>query len=366
MTQPGPTGNHHAIKQLVYPYGETLVAQGATLEVAPGVYWIRMPLPFALDHINLWLLRDQLDGQEGWTIIDCGITNDLTKSCWESIFANHLQGLPILRVLVTHMHPDHIGLAHYLCERWQVGLWISMSDFLMAQWLRSKEGGAAIGSAPGSGGTADHYARHGLQHAEDLERIRSRADYYSRLVPEVPKRYRRIMDGDHIQIGKRDWIVSMGYGHAPEHATLYCATLGIFISGDMVLPRISTNVSVYDADPDANPLDLYLRSIDRWRSLPAETLVLPSHGKPFVGLHERIEQLHEHHRARLSETVMACQEPQTAYEIVPVLFRRPLDNHQLSFAMGEAIAHLNYLWHQKILQRSLGADGIWRFCALST
>lgn len=366
MTQPSPTSTDLASKQLSYPCGETLVAQGEAMELAPGIHWIRMPLPFALDHINLWLLRDRLDGRDGWTIVDCGIANDHTKSCWESIFANHLQGLPILRVLVTHMHPDHIGLAHYLCKRWNVPLWISMTDFLMAQWLSSREGGAAIGTQPGSGGAADLYARHGLQGSDDLDRIRSRADYYSRLVPEVPKRYRRIMDGDHIQIGDRDWVVSMGYGHAPEHATLYCKSLGVFISGDMVLPRISTNVSVYDADPEANPLDLYLRSLDRWRSLPADTLILPSHGKPFQGLHTRIEQLHLHHRARLEETVAACQEPRTAYELIPVLFKRPLDNHQLSFAMGEAIAHLNYLWHQGVLRRSLSEDGIWRFYAIPT
>lgn len=362
MTQASLSSNHHAATQLTYPYGETLVEAGQTMELVPGVYWIRMPLPFALDHINLWLLRDQIAGQNGWTVIDCGITSDQTKADWESIFANHLQGLPILRVLVTHMHPDHIGLAHFLCERWQAPLWISMSDFLTAQWLSSKEGGAAVGASSGSGGAADHFARHGLVGAEDLERIRSRSDYYSRLVPKVPRRYRRIMEGDEIAIGDRIWKVSMGYGHAPEHATLYCADLDTFISGDMVLPRISTNVSVYDADPDADPLGLYLSSLDQWLLLPADTLVLPSHGKPFQGLHFRIEQLNEHHRARLSETLNACQSPKNAFEMIPILFRRQLDNHQLSFAMGEAIAHLNYLWHQKKLKRLPCEDGIWRFC----
>jgi glyoxylase-like metal-dependent hydrolase (beta-lactamase superfamily II) len=364
MTQVDPLP-HHPESQLIYPYGETLAEAGQTMEIAPGIYWIRMPLPFALNHINLWLLKDRVADQEGWTIIDCGITNDETKILWESIFANHLQGLPILRVLVTHMHPDHIGLAHFLCERWQAPLWVSMSDFLMAQWLSSKEGGVAIGASSGSGGAADHYARHGLLGSEDLERIRSRSDYYSRLVPQVPRRYRRIMEGDEVQIGDHRWKVSMGYGHAPEHATLYCSTLNIFISGDMVLPRISTNVSVYDVDPDADPLGLYLRSLDQWLSLPLDAFVLPSHGKPFKGLHTRIKQLHEHHRDRLSETLDACQSPKHAFEIIPVLFRRKLDNHQLSFAMGEAIAHLNHLWHRRKLQRLLCEDGIWRFCVVS-
>ena len=363
MTQTNPLSQ--PASPLIYPYGETLVEAGHTMEIAPGIYWIRMPLPFALDHINLWLLKDRIADQDGWTVIDCGITNDETKTHWESIFAKYLHGLPILRVLVTHMHPDHIGLAHFLCERWKAPLWVSMSDFLMAQWLSSKEGGVAVGASSGSGGAADHYARHGLVGTEDLERIRSRSDYYSRLVPQVPRRYRRIMEGDEVQIGDHRWKVSMGYGHAPEHATLYCTKLNIFISGDMVLPRISTNVSVYDADPDADPLGLYLRSLEQWLSLPVDALVLPSHGKPFKGLHSRIEQLHEHHRARLSETLEACQTPKHAFEIIPVLFRRKLDNHQLSFAMGEAIAHLNYLWHQKKLRRSLCEDGIWRFCAAS-
>lgn len=364
MTPASPLSKHFAENQLTYPFGETLVEAGQIMEIFPGIYWIRMPLPFALDHINLWLLRDRIDGCDGWTVIDCGITSDETKAHWESIFANQLQGLPILRVLVTHMHPDHIGLAHFLCERWKAPLWISMSDFLMAQWLSSKEGGTAVGANVGSGGAADHYSRHGLIGVDDLERIRSRSDYYSRLVPQVPRRYRRIMEGDEIRIGEHVWKISMGYGHAPEHATLYCAELGIFISGDMVLPRISTNVSVYDADPDADPLGLYLSSLDQWKVLPENTFILPSHGKPFRGLHFRITQLHEHHRARLAETLEACQSPKHAFEIIPVLFRRKLDNHQLGFAMGEAIAHLNHLWHQKKLQRLLCEDGIWRFCAI--
>ena len=363
MTQPSLTNSHSAGNAMAYPFGDTLVEPGKTMEIGPGIFWIRMPLPFALDHINLWLLRDQFNGREGWTIIDCGITSAETKQSWEAIFAEYLDGLPILRVLVTHMHPDHIGLAHFLCERWQVPLWISMSDFLTAQWLSSKEGGAKVGATPGGGGTADHYERHGLKDADDLERIRSRSDYYSRLVPEVPKRYRRIMAGDRIRIGTHDWEVSMGYGHAPEHATFYCSALNIFISGDMVLPRISTNVSVYDADPDANPLDLYLKSLNQWRTLPQDVLVLPSHGKPFTGLHARVDQLHDHHRARLDDTLEACKEPRSAYELIPVLFKRQLDNHQLSFAMGEAIAHLNYLWHQGSLRRSFCEGGVWRFSA---
>jgi glyoxylase-like metal-dependent hydrolase (beta-lactamase superfamily II) len=153
----------------------------------------------------------------------------------------------------------------------------------------------------------------------------------------------------------------MGYGHAPEHASLYCKELGVFISGDMLLPRISTNVSVYDAEPDADPLGLYLDSLERYLSLPKNTLVLPSHGKPFVGLKPRIAQLKAHHDERLAETLGACEKPATARELVPVLFKRELDIHQLTFAMGEAIAHLNYLLRRGKLHRQLCEDGVLRF-----
>ena len=349
---------------LHYPLGNDLPDLGGTLQVAPGVLWLRMRLPFALDHINLWLLRDTLDGIDGWTIVDCGIANEETKNAWEQVFASQLEELPVLRVIVTHMHPDHVGLAQWLCERWHVPLWISMTDYLSAQWLSHKEGGAAVGASAGSGGSADHFQRHGLSTPADLAKIRTRSNYYSNMVPGVPRQYRRIVDGEFISIGGRTWQVIMGYGHAPEHACLYCQELGLMISGDMVLPRISTNVSVYDAEPDGDPLGLFLDSLDKLNALPAETLILPSHGKPFTGMRQRIAELKAHHDARLAETMIACQEPVTAREIVPILFRRELDLHQMTFAMGEAIAHLNYLLRRGKLSRQLCDDGVLRFCAL--
>jgi glyoxylase-like metal-dependent hydrolase (beta-lactamase superfamily II) len=344
-----------------YPLGDTLPIPGDTVEVAQGVFWLRMRLPFALDHINLWLLRDEIDGVQGWTIVDCGIANDETRATWEQIFSTQLQGLPVLRVLVTHMHPDHIGLSQWLCERWNAPLWISMTDFLTAQWLSHKEGGAAVGALAGGGGSADHFQKHGLSTPEDLEKIRARSSYYSNMVPGVPRQYRRIVDGEMILIGGRHWQVIMGYGHAPEHASLSCQELGVLISGDMLLPRISTNVSVYDADPEADPLGLYLASLDRYLPLPDNTLVLPSHGKPFTGMKPRIGQLKAHHDERLAETMTACKKPANAREIVPVLFKRELDIHQMTFAMGEAIAHLNYLLRRGKLRRQLCEDGVLRF-----
>ncbi|HYD77344.1 MBL fold metallo-hydrolase [Ramlibacter sp.] len=347
--------------QLNYPMGDALPPPGRTLDIAPGVRWIRMALPFALDHINLWLLRDELDGRPGWTVVDCCITRDEAKAQWEEVFTSSLDGLPVLRVMVTHMHPDHIGLAHWLCQRWTTAehtcrLWISATDFNAAR--------VASQSTTGFGGAAaaDFFASHGLSDPESIDKIRARASYYPSMVPDVPRSFRRLQDGDTVRIGGRDWQCIAGHGHAPEHISLFSPELKVLISGDMVLPRISTNISVYDVEPESNPLQLFLASIDRLRRLPEVTLVLPSHGKPFTGLHRRIEQLHEHHRERLADVLQACAErPRTAAEMLPVLFKRKLDLHQTTFAMGEAVAHLHALWYEGLLRRERGGDGVWRF-----
>jgi glyoxylase-like metal-dependent hydrolase (beta-lactamase superfamily II) len=346
---------------LSYPFGDTLPGPGTCLEVAPGVRWLRMALPFALDHINLWLLRDEQDGVDGWTIVDCGISNDTTRVNWERVFEHELQGLPVLRVIVTHMHPDHIGLAHWLCERWstpqrECRLWISATDWNAARMASQATTGFGGDSA------ARFFARHGLADPEALDKVRARSNYYASMVPQVPQRFRRLMDGLVLDIGGRGWRCIAGYGHAPEHIALYSAEAGVLISGDMVLPRISTNVSVIDIEPEADPLPLYLRSIGALRALPAATLVLPSHGKPFRGLHERIGQLEEHHEARYADVLASCRETaQSAADLLPVLFRRRLDLHQTTFAMGEAIAHLHALAFAGRLRPEPGSDGVLRY-----
>ncbi|WP_298927499.1 MBL fold metallo-hydrolase [uncultured Ramlibacter sp.] len=353
-------------QQLHYPLGDSLPGQGDALDVAPGIKWIRMGLPFALDHINLWLLRDEIaapDGSgaalQGWTIVDCCITHDAAKAQWEQIFASQLEGLPVLRVLVTHMHPDHIGLAHWLCARWNAPLWISATDYNAAR-LGSQ-------STTGFGGpsAADFFAAHGLTDPETQKQIRARTSYYPGMVPAVPPSFHRMQDGDTVVIGGRGWRCISGYGHAPEHIALYCDALKVLISGDMMLPRISTNVSVYDVEPESNPLKAFLDSIDKFSPLPADTLTLPSHGKPFTGLHTRITQLHEHHRDRLAEVLQACAgAPQSAADMLPVLFKRALDLHQTTFAMGESVAHLHMLWFEGKLRRTKDAQGVWRFSAV--
>lgn len=349
---------HPLEAQLHYPLGDALPAPGQALSVAPGVKWLRMSLPFALNHVNLWLLRDEIEGRAGWTVVDCCISSDAAKAQWEQVFANELEGLPILRVIVTHMHPDHIGLASWLCQRWDVALWISATDFNLAR----------IGSegASGFGGdsAAAFFAAHGLNDAASVEKIRGRVNYFKTLVPAVPRHFRRLMDGDVLSIGAHRWTCISGYGHAPEHISLHCEALGVLIGGDMMLPRISTNVSVYDQEPESNPLKLFLDSIDKFRSLDRETLTLPAHGKPFTGLHQRIAQLHAHHAERLAEVMAACsQRPGSAADMLPVLFKRALDLHQTTFAMGESVAHLHALWFEGRLTRSRGADGVFRFAA---
>jgi glyoxylase-like metal-dependent hydrolase (beta-lactamase superfamily II) len=221
-------------------------------------------------------------------------------------------------------------------------------------------------STTGFGGeaAARFFALHGLTDPTAQAKVRARSNYYSGMVPAVPERYRRMMDGVTLDIGGTTWRCIAGYGHAPEHIALYDAARGVLISGDMVLPRISTNVSVIDLEPEANPLELYLASIARLRQLPPDTLVLPSHGKPFVGLHTRIDQLVAHHDARLSDALAACRaRPCSATDLLPVLFQRALDLHQTTFAMGESIAHLHLLAARGLLRAEPGADGVMRFAA---
>jgi glyoxylase-like metal-dependent hydrolase (beta-lactamase superfamily II) len=341
--------------QLAYPFGDTLPAPGTLQQVVPGLSWLRMPLPFALDHINLWLLEDEREGVTGWSAVDTGVATDVTRANWEQVFANGMAGAPLVRVFATHCHPDHVGLSGWLCDRFDAPFVTTAGEFGFARMMAA--------SLPGVDGTAalPHFQRHGLTDPAMLDQMASRRNYYPSLVPSVPTAYTRLQDGQQVRIGGTAWRVITGFGHSPEHASLYSETLQVLISGDMVLPRISTNVSVFAIEPEGNPLQQYLDSLDKFADLPPDTLVLPSHGRPFRGLHTRIEQLRTHHKERLAEVVAACAVPQSAVDIVPVMFRRPLDAHQLSFALGEALAHLHKLWTDGILKRVTGADRIIRF-----
>jgi len=341
--------------QLAYPFGDTIPAPGALHDIVPGLRWARMPLPFALDHINLWLLEDAFDGRAGWTLVDTGAGTDATRAAWEQVLETPLAGQPLVRIVATHCHPDHVGLSGWLCERFAAPFWTTTGEFgfmrMMAAALPGVDGPSAI----------PHFERHGLLDPAMLEQMRSRRNYYPSLVPAVPQAYTRLQDGQQVTIGGRTWRVITGFGHSPEHASLYCAELNVLLSGDMVLPRISTNVSVFAVEPEGNPLQLYLDSLDKFADLPDDVLVLPAHGKPFRGLHTRIAQLRDHHAARLAEVLEACVTPVSAAEIVPLMFRRPLDAHQLGFALGEALAHLHKLWRDGQCRRIHCNSGIIRF-----
>ena len=325
-------------------------APADVVTVAPGIGWLRMPLPFQLNHINLWLLEDGA----GWTIVDTGVGLDDTRAFWERVFATRLGGRPVHRVLVTHFHPDHMGNAGWLTARWKSDLWCTQAEWLYAQLAWRSRGAADFEPR------LAHYRRHGCG-PEDLVQLGRRGNHYPGLVPEVTPEFRRIREGDSLAIGKRTFRVRTVRGHAPEHACLWDEAGGVLISGDQVLPKITTNVSVWPEQPWANPLRLYLDSLARFRPLPADALVLPSHGLPFRGLHARLDALRAHHDARLAETLDALGEPRAAAELLPVLFRRALDTHQLSFAIGEALAHLRLLEDEGRAVRVVDADGVYRF-----
>ena len=283
-----------------YPFA-TPPAAGETFEVSPGIHWLRMPLPFALNHINLWLLEDNA----GWTIVDTGFALDTVKECWQQILSRLVstaRGGKIVRIIVTHFHPDHLGLAAWLQERTGAPVCMTVGEYLTAHAVWHEVGGH--GNQP----MLQQFRAHGLD-ADRCAALERRSGGYNRGVPSLPTHYQRLFGGDQVAIGGHRWQVRIGFGHSPEHAALYCAELGVLISGDMLLPKISTNVSVFAVTPLADSLGDYLQSIDHYRELPAETLVLPSHGLPFHGIENRVNALHAHHQERLQVLEEHCTTP---------------------------------------------------------
>ena len=359
----------NTVSPLHYPLGDHMPPIGQATEVAAGVYWLRMGLPFALDHINLWLLRDRLSDpqnpqrmREGWTVVDCGIDNPATREAWRQVEAQVMQGLPVLRVIVTHMHPDHVGLAHWLCERWQAPLWMGITEYQAAKLASSSPSG--LGSAP----ALRFFAQHGWNREDDLKIVQQHMNHYAEMVPAVPATHVRLRHDMPVRIGDRIWQCVSGLGHSPEHMALFCASDRLFISGDMLLPSISSNVSVYAQEPESDPLTWFLQSLHEMQQLlPEGCLVLPSHGRPFKGLRTRVAQLQSHHAERLDELLLACSaKPCSAHDALPVLFKRPLNQQQMAFAMGEAVAHLHALWHAGKVLRHLDSDGVYRFQTATT
>ena len=316
---------------LHFPY-EHPPATGHALEVAPGIHWLRLPLPFALDHINVWLLEES----DGWTLVDTGIGLAEMRDTWEATFGSVLEGRPIRRIVVTHYHPDHIGQAAWLARHFGAPVFITAGEIAAArliQGLDDAEAGRRI---------ADLYRLHGLD-AERADALERRGNAYRKVVAELPEAVEIIADGDRLELGGRRWEVIVGRGHAPEHACLASEDGELLISGDQVLPRISSNVSVRPGAEGEDPLADYLESLERLRRVPETARVLPSHGRVFHGLHPRTRALARHHAVHLQALMEACATPKSAADVLGVLFDRELDGHAILFAMGESIAHLNHL-----------------------
>jgi len=324
---------------------------GRLTEVAPGISWLRMPLPFALDHINLWVLED---GSDGMALVDCGVSDDITRTLWTELFDGPLHGRRATRLIATHFHPDHIGLAGWLTERLDVELTTTLSEWLFGRmlWLETGDDYAS--------NQADFYRRLGLDPAF-CDDVGQSGNTYRCRIDAVPPRFEAIGEDDILTIGGRNWRAIIGGGHSPEHLCLYCAEAGVLISGDQVLPRISPIVGVWPQQPDEDPLTAFLDSLARLRCLPEDTLVLPSHGLPFLGLHSRIDDLAAHHAERLERTCESVVTPATVAEVMRVLFPRSMEPHQLVFAAGETMAHLSHLARQGEIVRETGPNGVWTY-----
>lgn len=335
--------------ELDYPFSDPPAA-GTLCCVATGIHWLRLGLPWRLDHINLWLLDDAA----GPVLVDTGLGDEATRTAWGHWLASALQGLS--RILITHYHPDHLGNAAWLAARTGAPIAMALGELLLAH--------AVWAQLPGFDAQAmlAQFRSHGLSE-ELLTRLAGRGNIYPRGVPELPAQIQRLSDGDELHIGGRRWHAISGQGHSPEHLAFHCAEAGVLIAGDMLLPRISTHVSVAPALPEEDAVGRYLASVQRFASLPEDTLVLPAHGLPFRGLHARIGQLLAHHAERDARMCAALQQPAHAAGLLDTLFQRRLDAHQLMFAMSEAIAHLNHATAGGRLRRLVSPEGLIRYQA---
>ncbi len=333
---------------LQFPFPEP-PAPGQVIAVAPGVLWARIALPFRLDHVNIYLIEDG----DGYAVIDTGIGDEATRAAWLALTAGPLAGKRLTRLVVTHYHPDHIGLAGWLCERFDIPLLTSQTSYL---------GCLNISLSPGAAEAPvyrDFYQRHGLS-AEVTQVVSTLGHGYLRMVTPLPPVFTRVVAGDVLDIGGRAFHVLSGDGHAPEQLMLHCPEAKIFLAADQVLAKITPNISVWAVDPQGDPLGLYLRSLRALSAaIPPETLVLPGHQLPFRGLQARCAELADHHGERCRLIAEACrQRPHSVAELVPVMFHRPLDPHQLSFAFSEVFAHVNAMLRRGELAWAEPRDGI--------
>jgi len=331
-----------------YPF-ESSPEIGQVQDVAPGIRWLRLPLPFMLAHINVWLLRDG----DGWTLVDTGLFTGVTREAWKDVFERHLDGLPLTRIVVTHLHPDHVGCAGWLASRFGVELWMSREEYLLCRILVADTGKPA----PEAG--LRFYRAAGFAE-EALGRYAEHFGGFGRVVSPLPESYRRLAEGAMLEIGGDRWETVIGRGHSPEHACLMCRERNILIAGDQLLPTISSNVSVYPTEPEADPLSDWFASLDRLAgTLDPDVLVLPAHGRPFRGAHHRLAQLRDEHEQGLDKLRGLVSEPRRAVDVFPALFRSRVDDRNLIMATGEAVSHLHYLMRLGEVERHADAHGVY-------
>ncbi len=330
---------------------------GEVREVADGVFWLRMPLPMAgLDHINLYILRDGDD----FVIVDTGLGWREAKEIWERVFTRHFKGKAVSRIICTHLHPDHTGLAGWLCARFNAPLLMSRAEYLLCRTLAADTGKPA----PPEG--ILFYQRAGLT-TDEIEHYKKRFGGFGKAISPLPNAYQRLQDNDILMVGDSPWQIIIGSGHSPEHACLYNKEKNLFISGDQLLPSISSNVGVWPTEPEANPLEDWINSCQKLlTALPEDVTVLPAHGLPFIGAHIRLNRLIRHHENALERLYKLCQSPKLAVETYPVLFRRKIDDGNRLMAVGESIAHLNCLRAQGRVERRLNAEGRFLYQSIKT
>lgn len=317
---------------------------GDTTEVAPGILWLRLALPFRLDHVNVYLLEDG----PGWAVVDTGIGDDGTRALWQALLDR--LGRRLTRVIVTHFHSDHVGMAGWLCASSGAPLYMSQTEYLTS--LSIHQNPEQLEAEP----YRSFYLNHGLPADITIELL-ALGHRYLRMVTGLPRTFRRMIAGEQLAIGGRHFAVLSGGGHSPEQIMLYSPADNLLLAADQIMARISPNISVQAMDPDGDPLGIYIRSLNALKQTVApDALVLPGHNLPFVGLHTRVDQLLAHHADRCALIEAACRErPHTAAELIPIVFGRTIDDpHQMGFAFSEALAHVNYMERAGILVTEAG------------
>lgn len=340
---------------LEYPMAPPL-ADGSMVEVADGLLWLRMPMPMSLDHINVYLLEDD----DGWFILDTGLHTEETRELWLKIVAQHCNNKAIKGVICTHFHYDHSGLASWLMQTFNVPLYMTHGEFFT---LKSFSGAF---ENLGNDHQLDFYHRAGMPKNEVMRVIDAcRKDPF---VQYCPPAYSRIREGDVFTIGQRRWKIVIGEGHSPEHACLYCEEDKIILAGDQLLPHISSNILVNEFEPQGQQLANWFRSLERIQTLDPQTLVLPAHGPIFRQMHLRAQQLVDHHVETLDKLRKFVSEKAefTAYQAMKCLFNRKLSAFDSMMALGETLAHLNWLEaNNEFLCQRDNDSGIYTYLALA-